>query len=90
MIDLNGYTREAIQKAMLDRVPRTLDTRGGSVIQTGPGDRLPGIWRDFTCCWDRSSERLCQHGGRPVLDYICAERGIRRKEASGGQKEGNV
>ena len=36
MIDLNGYTREAIQKAMLDRVPRTLDTREGSVIQTAP------------------------------------------------------
>ena len=37
MIDLNGYTREAIQKAMLDRVPRTLDTREGSVIQTALG-----------------------------------------------------
>ena len=41
MIDLNGYTREAIQKAMLDRVPRTLDTREGSVIQTALG---PAAW----------------------------------------------
>ena len=51
MIDLNGYTREAIQKAMLDRVPRTLDTREGSVIQTALGPARIQPERFWSACF---------------------------------------
>lgn len=41
MIDFSGYTREAIQKDMLDQVPDNLDKRQGSMIQTAIG---PVAW----------------------------------------------
>lgn len=37
MIDFSGYTREQIQKEMLSQVPKTIDTRQGSLIQTALG-----------------------------------------------------
>ena len=33
MIDFSGYTREVIQKEMLDQVDPNIDTREGSMIQ---------------------------------------------------------
>ena len=41
MIDFSGYTREAIQKEMLDQVDPNIDTREGSMIQTAIG---PAAW----------------------------------------------
>ena len=41
MIDFSGYTREAIQKEMLDQVDPNIDTREGSMIQTAIG---PTAW----------------------------------------------
>ena len=41
MIDFSGYTREAIQKEMLDQVDPNIDTREGSMIQAAIG---PAAW----------------------------------------------
>ena len=41
MIDFSGYTREVIQKEMLDQVDPNIDTREGSMIQTAIG---PAAW----------------------------------------------
>lgn len=47
MIDFSGYTREAIQKEMMDQVDPNIDTREGSMIQTAIGP-VAGIWKGFT------------------------------------------
>ena len=41
MIDLSGYTKDEIQKAMLGQVPDNLDKREGGIIQTAIG---PVAW----------------------------------------------
>ncbi len=88
MIDLNGYTREAIQKAMLDRVPRTLDTREGSVIQTALGPAAWYLEGLYMLLGQVQQNAYANTAAGQSLDYICAERGIRRKEAVAARRKG--
>ena len=79
MIDFSRYTREAIQKEMLDQVDPSIDTREGSMIQTAIGPAawyLEGVYmilKQIQClsgdgCWrfsgqDRSDARTYQKAG---------------------------
>lgn len=88
MIDFSGYTEAAISKSMLEKVPQDIDTREGSIIQTALG---PVAWHleGLYMLMDQIQQNA--YAGTAVgqaLDYICAERGIYRKEAVAAKRKG--
>jgi len=88
MIDFSGYTQKAIQKAMLEKVPKELDTREGSMIQTAVGPvawYLEGLYMLLAQVQENA---YAETAVGQALDYICAERGIYRKAAIPAVREG--
>lgn len=88
MIDFSERTYQNILRKQLDRVPDSLDKREGSVIQTALGPEswyLEGVYLDL----DRVQKNAhAETAGGEALDLICAERGIRRKQAVKAVKKG--
>lgn len=88
MIDFSGYTREQIQKEMLSQVPKTIDTRQGSIIQTAVGPvawYLEGIYMLLAKIQQNA---YAETAVGQALDYICEERGIFRKQAVAAVRQG--
>lgn len=88
MIDFSGYTREQIQKEMLSQVPKTIDTRQGSIIQTAVGPvawYLEGI---YMLLEKIQQNAYAETAVGQALDYICEERGIFRKQAVAAVRQG--
>lgn len=88
MIDFSGYTREQIQKEMLSRVPKTIDTRQGSLIQTALGPvawYLEGIYMLLAKIQQNA---YAETAVGQALDYICEERGVFRKQAVAAVRQG--
>lgn len=73
---------------MLDRVPRTLDTREGSVIQTALGPAAWYLEGLYMLLGQVQQNAYANTAAGQSLDYICAERGIRRKEAVAARRKG--
>lgn len=88
MVDFSGYTREAIQRRMLSRVPGDIDTREGSIIQTAVGPvawYLEGVYMLLAQVQENA---YAETAVGQDLDYICAERGVYRKQAVPAVREG--
>lgn len=88
MIDFSGYTREQIQKEMLSQVPKTIDTRQGSLIQTALGPvawYLEGIYMLLAKIQQNA---YAETAVGQALDYICEERGVFRKQAVAAVRQG--
>ena len=88
MIDFSGYTREAIQKDMLDQVPDNLDKRQGSMIQTAIGPvawYLEGLYMTLNQVQENA---YADTAVGQALDYICAERGVYRNQAIPAVRQG--
>lgn len=88
MIDLSGYTREAIQKEMLEQVDNSLDKRQGSIIQTALGPvawYLEGVGLDLSKIQDNSNPVTAVGES---LDLITITRNITRNPARAAVRKG--
>lgn len=88
MIDFTGYTKTAIERAMLEQVDDSLDKREGSLIQTSIGPvawYMEGMYMTLN---------QVQMNGSPfyavgdALDNIVALRGLTRKAATAAVRKG--
>ena len=88
MIDFSGYTREAIQKEMLDQVDPNIDTREGSMIQTSLGPAawyLEGVYMILKQIQDNAYPATAVGD---CLDKIVQTRGLTRKQATAAVRKG--
>ena len=88
MIDFSGYTREAIQKEMLDQVDHNIDTREGSMIQTAIGPAawyLEGVYMILKQIQDNAYPATAVGD---CLDKIVQTRGLTRKQATAAVRKG--
>ncbi len=88
MIDFSRYTREAIQKEMLDQVDPSIDTREGSMIQTAIGPAawyLEGIYMILKQIQDNAYPATAVGDS---LDKIVQTRGLTRKQATAAVRKG--
>ena len=88
MIDFSGYTREAIQKEMLDQVDPGMDTREGSMIQTEIGPvawYLEGVYMILKQIQDNAYPATAVGDS---LDKIVQTRGLTRKLATAAVRKG--
>ena len=88
MIDFSGYTREAIQKEMLDQVDPNIDTREGSMIQTAIGPvawYLEGVYMILKQIQDNAYPATAVGD---CLDKIVQTRGLTRKQATAAVRKG--
>lgn len=88
MLELSGYTKKRIEGKMLSTVPDTLDKRQGSIIQTAIS---PAAWylEGLYMILDQIQHNAyADTAVGEALDYICAERGIRRKAATPAVRKG--
>ena len=87
MIDFSGYTKRAIEEKMLSQIPSKIDTREGSIIQTAIG---PAAWYLEGLYMILEQVQQNSYADTAVglsLDYICAERGIKRKSAVSSRRK---
>lgn len=88
MINFSGYSRAAIEKQMLQQVPKSIDTREGSLIQTAIS---PVAWylEGLYMLLNQIQQNAYADTARgEYLDYICAERGVSRKAAVSAVRRG--
>lgn len=88
MIDFSGYTREVIQKEMLDQVDPNVDTREGSMIQTSIGPAawyLEGVYMILKQIQDNAYPATAVGD---CLDKIVQTRGLIRKQATAAVRKG--
>lgn len=88
MIDFSRYTREAIQKEMLDQVDPSIDTREGSMIQTAIGPAawyLEGVYMILKQIQDNAYPATAVGDS---LDKIVQTRGLTRKQATAAVRKG--
>ena len=88
MIAFSGYTREAIQKEMLDQVDPNIDTREGSMIQTAIGAAawyLEGVYMILKQIQDNAYPATAVGD---CLDKIVQTRGLTRKQATAAVRKG--
>lgn len=88
MIDFSGYTREVIQKEMLDQVDPNIDTREGSMIQTAIGPAawyLEGVYMILKQIQDNAYPAIAVGD---CLDKIVQTRGLTRKQATAAVRKG--
>ena len=88
MIDFSGYTYDAILKNMLSKVPREIDTREGSMIQTAVGPIAWYLEGMYMVLAQIQENAYGETAVGQALDYICAERNIYRKKAIPAVREG--
>ena len=82
MIDFSGYTKQAIEEAMLAQVDPSLDTRQGSLIQTALG---PAAW--YLEGLYMTLQQIQQNANADTavgesLDLLVQERGLTRRAAT--------
>ena len=82
MIDFSGYTAKAIEKEMLSRVPDTIDTREGSMIQTAIGPAAWYLEGVYMLLEKMQNNAYAETAVGDFLDLIVQERGIARKLAT--------
>lgn len=82
MIDFSGYTAKAIEKEMLSRVPDTIDTREGSMIQTAIGPAAWYLEGVYMLLEKMQNNAYAETAVGDFLDLIVQERGITRKLAT--------
>lgn len=90
MIDFSNekYTKKKIEAELLGRVPDSIDKRQGSIIQTALG---PVAWYLEGIYMLLSQVQENAYAGSAVgefLDYIVAERGLTRKNATAAVRKG--
>ena len=88
MIDLSGYTKDEIQKAMLGQVPDTLDKREGSIIQTAIGPvawYLEGLYMVLNQIQENAFPSTAVGDS---LDLIVQTRGLERRAATAAVRQG--
>ena len=89
MIDLSGYTKQAIEQAMLQQVSLGIDTREGSLIQTAAGLAawfLEGVY--YTDLSHLQQNTTAQTAVGEALDLLAAERGLVRRQATAAVRQG--
>lgn len=89
MIDLSGYTKQAIEQAMLQQVSPGIDTREGSLIQTAAGLAawfLEGVY--YTDLSHLQQNTTAQTAVGDALDLLAAERGLVRRQATAAVRQG--
>lgn len=89
MIDLSGYTKQAIEQAMLQQVSSGIDTREGSLIQTAAGLAawfLEGVY--YTDLSHLQQNTTAQTAVGDALDLLAAERGLVRRQATAAIRQG--
>lgn len=89
MIDLSGYTKQAIEQAMLQQVSPGIDTREGSLIQTAAGLAawfLEGVY--YTDLSHLQQNTTAQTAVGDALDLLAAERGLVRRQATAAIRQG--
>ena len=88
MIDLSGYTKDEIQKAMLGQVPDNLDKREGSIIQTAIGPvawYLEGLYMLLNQIQENAFPSTAVGTS---LDLIVQTRGLARRTATSAVRKG--
>lgn len=88
MIDFSGYTREKIQNEMLSQVPKSIDTRQGSIIQTAVGPvawYLEGLYMRLAQVQENTYPETAVG---EALDLLAQTRGIFRKSATAAVRKG--
>lgn len=88
MIDFSGYTYAAILKQMLGQVPKSIDTRQGSMIQTALGPAAWYLEGVYMLLNQLQQNAYADTAVGQALEYICAERGISRKAAVPAVRKG--
>lgn len=89
MIDLSGYTKQAIEQAMLQQVSSGIDTREGSLLQTAAGLAawfLEGVY--YTDLSHLQQNTTAQTAVGDALDLLAAERGLVRRQATAAIRQG--
>ncbi len=88
MIDFSGYSREAIQKAMIAHVPRTIDTREGSIIQIALSPAAWYLEGIYMLLGQMQDNVYADTAVGECLDYICSAHDLNRKAATAAVREG--
>lgn len=88
MIDFSGYTREAIQKEMLSKVDRGIDTREGSIVQTALGPAAWYLEGLYMVMGQMQDNAYADTAAGECLDRICAAHNIKRKPATAAVRKG--
>lgn len=88
MINFSGYTKEAIQADMLKQVPKTIDTREGSIIQTAIAPVAWYLEGVYMLLDQLQQNAYANTAVGQSLDYISEERGIYRKAAVAAKRKG--
>ncbi len=88
MIDFSGYTAKEIEREMLSQVPKNIDTREGSMVQTAVGPAawyLEGVYMLLAKMQDNA---YAETAVGESLDRIVRERGLTRKLATPSVRKG--
>lgn len=88
MIDFSGYTKEAIQKEMLDQVDPSIDTREGSMVQTAIGPTAWYLEGTYMTLDQIQKNAYPATAVGDFLDLIVQTRGLTRKQATAAIRKG--
>ena len=88
MIDFSRYTREAIQKEMLDQVDPSIDTREGSMVQTSLGPTAWYLEGTYMALDQIQKNAYPATAVGASLDMIVQTRGLTRKQATAAVRKG--
>lgn len=89
MIDFRGYTAKAIEKEMLEQVPKNIDTREGSMVQTAVGPvawYLEGLYMELSHLQENA---YADTAVGEALDLIVQQRGLTRNPATPAIRKGS-
>lgn len=89
MIDLSQYTKQAIERAMLQQVDPGIDTRQGSLIQTAAGLAawfLEGVY--YTDLAHLQQNTTAETAVGEALDLLVAQRGLARRQPTAAVRQG--
>lgn len=88
MIDLSNYTAKAIEKAMLSQVPRDIDTREGSMVQTAVGPVAWYLEGLYMTLGQLQENAYAETAVGQSLDLIVRQRGLARIPAVAAVRKG--
>lgn len=88
MIDFSRYTREAIQKEMLDQVDPSIDTREGSMVQTSLGPTAWYLEGTYMALDQIQKNAYPATAVGASLDMIVQTRRLTRKQATAAVRKG--
>lgn len=88
MIDFSAYTAKGIERDMLMQVPKEIDTREGSMVQTAIGPVAWYLEGLYLLLEKMQGNSYADTATGDALDLIVQERGIARRQATRAVRQG--